>query len=114
MDIEPCSKVCSECGFLPGSPVGILQPEIREYIAKGILFPCHMKLRSVTGSDNQGVELYMTVQPTVKVCRGYIIAMIKSGIPPQNQAWAKLYHAVGSDIDPRVMDIQETLKYHKR
>jgi len=114
MNIEPCSKVCHECGFLRGSPKGILTAESRNVIMQGIIFPCHLKLKAVTGSENQGIEDYVSSQPVVKVCRGYVVSMMKSGIPPLNEAWAKLYRDVGADLDTRVMDIRETLTYHNR
>jgi hypothetical protein len=111
MNIEPCKSVCHECGFLYGSDQGVLTRDFIPMMKAGTLFPCHMKLKEVTGSINQGVDKYVKNSHTLKICRGYVLSMKKSGIPPLNEAWVKLYKDVEGD-DTKVMSLPEAIQYH--
>jgi hypothetical protein len=114
MNIEPCKSVCHECGFLQGSQKGVLTPDVVHFVKTGTLFPCHLQLKAVTGSENQGIEIYVQTQETIKICRGYVISMYKSGIPPKHKLWAKLYNDIKSDDMSSIMSIPEALNYHER
>ena len=69
--ITLCSKICRECGFSKIGTQNTLYAEAIEVINQGILFPCHMYLRSQTGDESRGTELLSEV----KVCRGYVAYM---------------------------------------
>ena len=115
MKVKPCDKPCVECGFKKDSQVGVLQPEILDFIKNGNLFPCHMKLKEVTGSENTGVELYKATQEVIYVCRGYVESVVKSSLKMPNQfIWEDLINQVKNDLHDDIMDIQESLKYHGR
>ena len=63
------------------------------------MFPCNQTLTKDTD--------------IVEVCTGYVQSLIKSGVPPKNKA---MYHFMSKvkEIDPRIMTIEETTKYHKK
>ena len=110
--ITCCKKACIECGFLYGSVRGSLWPSTVNYILDGRIFPCHMELKKVTGSENTGVEIYCETVKEIRICRGLIQSMYKSVIEPKNKAIEKLYELVKDDDMSNVMNIDEVVKYH--
>ena len=114
-NIEPCEEVCHECGFLNDSQVGVLKESLglKEIIEKGVLFPCHLQLKAVTGSENTGVEIYAEEKETFKVCRGLVESSFISGLHLDNPIWIDLYEKLNAKFDSKTMTINETIKYHK-
>jgi len=112
--IAPCKEVCNECGFLNDSQVGVLKESmgLLDIIEKGVIFPCHLHLKAVTGSENTGVEQYAEDKDTFKVCRGYVESMFMSGKQLDNPAWRHLYMQLSGEFHPKIMSIQETIDYH--
>ncbi len=62
-----CNKICKECAF-NGSTKDTLYAEFYTIMKQGILFPCHLYLKSQTGNESYGTETLKEV----KVCRGYV------------------------------------------
>ena len=102
--IKTCNKICGECGFTKDGTTDTLYNEAYNIIENAIIFPCHMKLKEVTGSENQGVELLKEIQ----VCRGYVAFMAKnyafrvssSEIGAKRKIWDKLFSEIGpSELD---------------
>ena len=114
-DIQPCDEVCHECGFLNDSQVGVLKESLglKEIIDSGVIFPCHLQLKAVTGSENTGVEIYAEEKDTFKVCRGLIESSFISGLHTDNPSWKVLYEKLDGKLNPKTMTIRETLEYHK-
>lgn len=69
--IKPCNKICKECGFIKGGATDTLYAETAEMVHQGILFPCHMELKAISGDESYGVEQ----MDDVRVCRGYVAFM---------------------------------------
>ena len=113
--IQPCDEVCHECGFLNDSQVGVLKESLglQNIIDKGIIFPCHLQLKAVTGYENKGVEIYAETKDTFKVCRGLIEASFISGLHTDKPEWNNLYMQLDGKFHPKIMNIEETLEYHK-
>ena len=113
--VEPCDELCHECGFLNDSQVGVLKESLGlvEIIEKGILFPCHLQLKAVTGCENKGVEQYAETKDTFKVCRGLIEASFISGLHMERPEWQDLYKKLNGKFNPKTMNIEQTLEYHK-
>ncbi len=114
-NIIPCEEVCHECGFLNDSQVGVLKESLGllNIIDKGIVFPCHLQLKAVTGSENTGVEQYAEQKDTFKICRGYIESMFLSKRMLNNPLWQDLYEKLNGKFDSRTMTIEQTLERHK-
>ena len=117
-EIEPCEEVCHECGFLNDSQIGVLKKDLGllDIIEQGILFPCHLQLKAVTGSENTGVEEYAEKKDIFKVCRGFVEAMYiqdSEADAVQGVIWQKLFKDLDGKINPKTMTIDDTLKYHK-
>jgi len=68
MKISICKKTCNKCGFSRKGTKNTLYKEILHYISQGKVFPCHLELKKVTGSENSGVSKLKEV----KICRGYV------------------------------------------
>lgn len=113
--IEPCEEVCSECGFLNDSEVGVLKESLglSEIIEKGVIFPCHLQLKAVTGSENTGTELYAEKKDTFKVCRGLVESSFISGLHLDKDIWQLLYEKLDGRLNSKTMTIEQTLEYHK-
>ncbi len=113
-NIKPCNELCYECGFFNDSQVGVLKESLGlvEYIEKGIVFPCHLQLKAVTGCENKGVEDYAEKVNEVLVCRGYVESMFISKKHLDNPMWQHLYKQLDGKINPKTMTLTETLKYH--
>ncbi len=117
-EIEPCEEVCPECGFLNDSQVGVLKKDLGllDIIEQGILFPCHLQLKAVTGSENTGVKIYAEKKNIFKVCRGFVEAMYiqdSEADAVQGVIWQKLFKDLDGKINPKTMTIDETLVYHQ-
>jgi len=115
--IETC-KLCSECGFVRGGIRGTLKPELglHEIIENQVLFPCHLQLKAVTGSENTGVEEYSEKVDTFKVCYGYVASLHKSRIPPKHITMKTLMESLDTTSEDykKIMTIGETVKYHAK
>jgi hypothetical protein len=117
--IKNC-KLCEKCGFLKDSPVGVLKESLGllEVIEDQMIFPCHQTLLAYNSShgkgkvENEGTLEMVEDTGVIEVCTGYVQSLVKSGIPPKNRAMSKLMWELES-IDPRIMTIEETIKYHK-
>jgi len=114
MKIIPCKKVCKECGFLNNSDVGVLQPNIIDVVNTQTIFPCHMELKKVTGSENTGVESYMASEEEFRVCRGYLESLAKSDVEPRYELLRKLIEEVSQNMTDNIMTIDESIEYHRR
>ena len=117
-EIEPCSEVCHECGFLSDSQVGILKEELglKYIVENGILFPCHLQLKAVTGSENSGVEQYADEKDVFKVCRGFVESMYlqdREAKAVQGVIWQKLFSDLDGNINPKTMTIDKTMTHHE-
>ena len=114
-NIEPCKEVCHECGFLNDSQIGVLKESLglQEIIDKGVLFPCHLELKKVTGFENKGTEFYTETQDTFKVCRGLIESSFLSRLHLDKEIWQLLYDKLDGKINPKTMTIKQTLERHK-
>lgn len=116
MKIEVCSKICKECGFLQGNQ-NTLYAELYEILQQGKVFPCHMYLKSKTGSENTGSETL----DTVKVCRGYVTFVAKHGKhlvtkyePEIQNIWINtLIPKITKDDLGLVYDMYELINNHK-
>jgi hypothetical protein len=105
-------KPCHECGFIIGSDKGTLKKPLLDYLKNGIIFPCHLELEKVTGSENTGIEEYIEAVDKIKICRGLVMSMYKSNLKPKNVIIEKLYSIVKDDDMSNVMTIEETIKHH--
>lgn len=97
-NISLCPKICSECGFTTDGTTDTLYAEAFDIIRMGTLFPCHMYLKSITGSESYGTE-HLT---DVKVCRGYVSYMYLHAPYPQYlpAIWKDLFNQLDMfDID---------------
>ena len=114
-EVRPCDEVCNECGFLNDSQVGVLKESLglTEIIEKGVLFPCHLQLKAVTGCENTGVEQYIEEKDIFKVCRGLIESSFISGLHLDNPMWQQLYEKLDGKFNSKTMTIEQTLEYHK-
>ena len=101
--ITVCKKICKECAF-NGSTKDTLYANTFNIIKEGIVFPCHMYLKSQTGNESYGVETLKEV----KICRGYVAFMKKYGLvsaiasnyPNRVALWKELM----SEIDDSELD----------
>jgi len=82
MKITICDKACSECGFTKSGTKDTLYAQTSFMLNQGTLFPCHLYLKSQTGSENRGTEKL----DVVRVCRGYI-AYVKKNFPVLVETW---------------------------
>ena len=114
-DIKPCDEVCSECGFLNDSQVGVLKESLglSDIIERGVLFPCHLQFKAATGRENTGVEQYAEKKNTFQVCRGLVESSLLSGLHRGNPAWERLYGQLDGKINKKTMNIEDTKKYHE-
>ena len=114
-NIEPCDEVCHECGFLNDSQVGVLKESLglTDIIEQGVIFPCHLQLKAVTGSENTGVEYYAETKDTFKICRGLVESSFISGLHLEHPMWKLMYEKLDGKINPKTMNIEQTLKRHK-
>ena len=115
--ITPC-KLCDSCGFLNDSQRGVLREDmgLLEIIENQTLFPCHIVLQGFNksiGIDSENTNTHAMVEETneLKVCSGLIQSLMKSNIPPKHMYMAQLMIDIDK-IDPRIMTIDETLRYH--
>ena len=70
MKIEPRAKHCPECPYLEENKECLDQDQYENIVENKAIFPCHMELKKVVGSDNSGVEIYVAKVETFVVCRG--------------------------------------------
>ena len=111
-----CSKICSECGF-NGSTSDTLYAEFYNIVKQGILFPCHMYLKSKTGNESYGTETLKEV----KVCRGYVafvkkynlISAIASNYPSRVTYWKPLLEEIQEEELRNILSLKELVENHK-
>lgn len=114
--ITTCEKICCECGF-NGSTEDTLYADIVDIAKQGVVFPCHMYLKSKTGSENQGTETLKKI----KVCRGYVawfkkfnlIAGLASNYPSRVKLWQELTDQIKDEELEPILDMEELRKIHK-
>jgi hypothetical protein len=109
-NIKCCSKACIECGFTKDGTTNTLYADIHEIIKDIKVFPCHMYLKSKTGSENTGVEKLESIQ----VCRGYV-SFMKINYPEIglfSQAWNKLFDEIEPSELNNIRSIQELYSSH--
>ena len=118
--LELCD-LCTTCGFLNDSQVGVLREDmgLLHIINQQIVFPCHEQLAAYNSShgkgksENTGTHEMAKDLGVVEVCTGYVQSLMKSGIKPKNIYMANLMKDV-KEIDPRIMTIEDTIKYHRQ
>ena len=114
--ISVCSKICSECGF-NGSTSDTLYAEFYNIVKQGILFPCHMYLKSKTGNESYGTETLKEV----KVCRGYVafvkkynlISAIASNYPSRVTYWKPLLEEIQEEELRDILSLKQLVENHK-
>ena len=114
--ISVCSKICNECGF-NGSTSDTLYAEFYNIVKQGVLFPCHMYLKSKTGNESYGTETLKEV----KVCRGYVgfvkkwglISDIASNYPHVVPYWQPLLNEIRDDELDQILSIDQLKEKHK-
>ena len=114
--INVCSKICSECGF-NGSTSDTLYAEFYNIVKQGILFPCHMYLKSKTGNESYGTETLKEV----KVCRGYVafvkkynlISAIASNYPSRVTYWKPLLEEIQEEELRDILSLKQLVENHK-
>ncbi len=119
IDVKNC-ELCCHCGFLKDSTVGVLKESLGllNIVKNQIVFPCHQTLLAYNSShgkgkvENKGTKEMAEDTGLIEVCTGYVQSLALSGIPPKNRAMAKLMMEL-TEIDPRIMTIEETLERHK-
>ena len=113
--ISVCSKICNECGFT-GATKDTLYAEFYNIIKQGILFPCHMYLKSKTGNESYGTETLKEV----KVCRGYVafvkkynlISAIASNYPSQVKYWKPLLEEIQEEELTNILSLDQLKDNH--
>ena len=70
MKFKPRERMCKECPYKKENQKHLSVEQHKEIVKVGAVFPCHMDLREVVGSDNSGVELYAQIVDTFVICRG--------------------------------------------
>ena len=114
--ISVCSKICRECGF-NGSTTDTLYAEFYNIVKQGVLFPCHMYLKSKTGNESYGTETLKEI----KVCRGYvafvkkwgIIAGIASNCPQAVPYWQPLLEEIRDEELDSILSMDQLKEKHK-
>lgn len=110
MKISVCNHICKECAF-NNSTKDTLYAEAYNIIEEGILFPCHMYLKSMTGSESFGTELL----DEVKVCRGYVAFQLKYYYEHRkdNPMWNKLFSEIEESELEDILSLVELENNHK-
>jgi hypothetical protein len=111
-----CNKICKECAF-NGSTKDTLYAEFYTIMKQGILFPCHLYLKSQTGNESYGTETLKEV----KVCRGYVafakkynlISAIASNYPSQVKYWIPLLKDIKIEELRDILSLEELIENHK-
>lgn len=116
MVIKPCNKICSKCAF-NGSTKDTLYYELFDILKNGIIFPCHLYLKSKTGCEYLGAETLNEV----RVCRGYV-AFIKKYYLDKVENWRAdnqyiwfqylLNKIDDSELD-EILSLEELIENHK-
>ena len=70
MKITARSSYCPECPYLEKNKEHLDKTQYENIVQHNAVFPCHMELKKVVGSDNSGVEIYASVVSEFVVCRG--------------------------------------------
>lgn len=106
LNITVCNKVCSTCAF-NGSTKDTLYAEAFNIIDKGILFPCHMYLKSKTGCEYLGTETLDEVQ----VCRGYVAFQLKYHWLQRtdNMHWFHLFNEIEIEELDEILSLEELI-----
>lgn len=113
-----CEKLCNECPFSKNSPNGWLADysvdDIKEIMNQEGLFPCHMLMPDQDMNQYQVNRAIETGE--LKLCRGYIESMIKSGkLPRYNQLLKDEIDRVKTDgLSENSMPIWEFIKHHSK
>ena len=109
-NIKPCKSICNECGFILDGTKDTLYAEAFNIIDKGIVFPCHMYLKSKTGCEYLGAETLSEIQ----VCRGYINYMFinHQEIAIRSSIWSKLFEEVSEDDRSNIYSPDELIDNH--
>ena len=110
MKVIACEKTCKECGFIKDGTKDTLYAEAFEIIENGIIFPCHMYLKSKTGSESHGTSSL----DTIKVCRGFVNYMFVNQMHfgMYNETWRGLMLEVFNDNRDNLYTKDELLANH--
>lgn len=116
MKIKPCNKICDECAF-NGSTKDTLYAETFDIINNGIVFPCHMYLKSKTGYEHLGSETLDEIQ----VCRGYVAFMkkynqdvIETLTAEKQHIWFQdLFNEIDDDELDEILSLNKLIENHK-
>jgi len=113
-----CEKLCKECPFSVDSPKGWLADysvdDIKEIMNQEALFPCHMLMAE--GDMTQYQVQKAIEQGEMKLCRGYIESMIKSGKLPRYNILLKeeIDRVKQEGLSENSMPIWEFIKHHSK
>ena len=114
-DINMCKSLCGECPFSKNSMKGFLGDyEIEDFLKfqnAEILFPCHKTL-SEEDLTIEEAELKI-INNEIKLCRGFIESMVKSGKSPRNSYLKSATEIVKNNLSDNSMSIIEFFKNHK-
>lgn len=83
---------------------------------EGVIFPCHMYLKSKTGSESYGTETLNEIQ----VCRGYVafakkynlVSAIDSNYPSRVKLWKELLSEIKDEELDDILCLQELKDNH--
>lgn len=106
MKITTCKKICNECAF-NGSTKDTLYAESFDIIDKGILFPCHIYLKSKTGCEYLGTETLTEIQ----VCKGYVAYQLKYGSKSLRNIpiWSYLFSLIENTELDEILSLEELI-----
>ena len=109
--ISVCNKICKECGFTKNGTKNTLYYETIDMFRKGMLFPCHMELKAVSGDESYGVEML----EEIKVCRGYVAFMAKHNpvMKYVSHIWRDLLNEVDSKELDNILEWSELFENHE-
>lgn len=110
--IKVCNKICSECGFTKDGTENTLYHETLGMMMTGVIFPCHMELKKISGDMSYGVEK----MSEVKVCRGYVAFNKKNNFRLEvrrNPIWASMLAEISDEELDNICDIDELHRRHE-
>jgi len=108
-------KVCPECpchkNALPGS---LVLKDAVPMVGRA-LFPCHMDLEAVSGSNNTGIEMYKETKDVFHTCRGWVEMHMRSNLIQEGTIFEKLAQDVldQGGLTDGTLDIMETIEMHQ-
>jgi len=68
--MKPRDTMCVECPYRPENKKHLNENQYAKIVQHNAVFPCHMEMKGVVGSTNEGVELYVQKVDTFVICKG--------------------------------------------